>query len=290
MAPTQMKIVYAALAMVLLPGLAVAADLPNPDVDRPIRSGDLPIPEAELPPPSPMVPWREDVQSDWQVSIGAFSFIGPEYEGSNDYDVGGFPIIDIRWRDNVFLNVQDGLGVDLFKNRKFTLSTSIGIAGGRDEDVSDDLNGLGDIDAGAAAIVKGEFRHKGFALSSRYSRQISGEDTGYLVDFGLGYTIKSQSGWILKPGLSASYASGEYMDKFFGINAAQAAASGLDATDVDAGFKSVGTGLSAGYPLDRHWTFLSRASYKRMVGDAADSPVTKDKDQFTFGIGISHKF
>ena len=266
----------AALAVILIPSIAAAADLPAPGSD--------------LPTPRPSTPWQEETPSDWSVTIGAFSYIGPEYEGSNDYDVGGVPIIEVDWKGSVFLSARDGIGVNIWNDRMFTLSTSVGYTFGRDEDVSNDLDGLGDIDGGAVAIVKGQMRLKGFDFTTRYSHQISGENTGYLVDFGLGYSIVSSSGWLIRPGVDASYASKKYTDKFFGVTAAQAANSGLDAFDADAGFKSVGAGVLATYPLDPHWTVISQFKYDRLVGDAADSPVTQDKDQFLVGLGVSHTF
>lgn len=276
MALISRNFVSAAAAAILFPGFALAADLPAPG--------------SNLPAPSPSSPWQEEEPSDWTVTIGAFSFIGPEYEGSNDYDVGGVPIIEIDWKGSVFLSTRDGIGVNVWNDKMFTLSTSIGYVGGRDEDVSNDLDGLGDIDGGAAAIVKGQVRLKGFDLTTRFSHQITEENTGYLVDFGLGYAFAAPSGWLIRPGLNASYASKQYTDKFFGVSAAQAANSGLDAFDADAGFKSVGAGVLAKYPLDSHWTVISQFKYDRLLGDAADSPVTQDKDQFLVGLGVTHTF
>lgn len=232
----------------------------------------------------------QESSSDWKVSLGAFGFVKPEYEGSNDYDVTGFPFLDIRWRNRVFLNTRDGLGVNIWRDRMFTLSTSIGYTFGRNEDASNDLNGLGDIDGGALAIVKGEMRYEGFAFSTRFSHQLTGEDTGYQVDFGLGYSFRSPSGWFLRPGLNASYASGQYMDEFFSVSAGQSVASGLAVKDADAGFKSYGARVLAGYRFNRNWRAISRFSYDRLVGDAADSPITKDRDQFAIGLGLVRRF
>ncbi len=245
---------------------------------------------AEKPAGGPEYGPPERPKSDWSVTLGAFGIVKPEYEGSDDYEVTGFPIFDIKWRDRVFLNGRDGLGVYVWKDRMFSLSTSVGYTFGRDHDKSNDLNGLGDIEGGALAIVKGQVRYKGFSFSTRFSHQFTGDDTGYLVDFGLGYSWRSRSGWFLRPGLSASYASGEYMDEYFGITSGQALSSGLPAFSADAGFKTVGAGLLAGYSFNRNWSTTARFSYDRLVDDAADSPVTRDKDQFAFGLGVSRRF
>lgn len=227
---------------------------------------------------------------EWSVRLGAFGMLKPEYDGSDEYEVTGFPDIDIRWRDFVFLNGRDGFGVRLWDDGMLSLATSVGYVFGRDHDKSDDLNGLGDIEGGAAAIVRGGLKYRGFSFTTRLSHQFTGDDTGVLADFGLGYSWRSRHGWFVRPGLKASYASGEYMDRYFSITTGQSGSSGLPAYDADAGFKSVGLGLMGGYAFDRNWSITTRASWDRLIGDAADSPVVKDKDQFSLGAGISYRF
>ena len=216
--------------------------------------------------------------------------MSPEYEGSDDYDISGFPIVDITWRDRVFLNGRDGLGVKVIDSLMFDLSTSVGYTFGRDEDDSDDLRGLGDVDGGAVVIVKGAFKFKSFSFDTKVTHQVTGEDTGTQVEFGPGYTWRSKDGWFLRPGLSATYASGAYMDQFFGVSAAQSGRSGLAPFDADAGIKSFGPRLVAGYKISEQWGLTGLLSYDRLLDDAADSPITRDKDQFMAGLGLSWRY
>jgi outer membrane scaffolding protein for murein synthesis (MipA/OmpV family) len=74
----------------------------------------------------------------------------PEYEGSDDYGFKGFPLIDISWRDTIFLNARKGLGAYLWNRNDVKFGGSIGYNFGRDEDDSNDLDGLGDIDGGGS--------------------------------------------------------------------------------------------------------------------------------------------
>ncbi len=229
-------------------------------------------------------------KSDWSFTLGAFGIIKPEYEGSEDYEVTGFPIIYIKWRDSIFLDTLDGLGVYVWDDRTLSLSASVGYMFGRDHDKSNDLKGLGDIDGGAVGIVKADIRHRGFSFSTRFSHQFTGDDTGYFFDFGFEVFRHLRNGWFLIPGLSASYASGEYMDAYFGVTPGQARSSGLPAFSADAGFKTVGAGLLTAYSFNRNWSTTALFSYDRLIDDAANSPVTHDKDQFTFGLGLSRRF
>ena len=235
-------------------------------------------------------PAAAEQPSDWSVTLGALGVVGPEYEGSDEVEISGLPIVDISWRDRIFLNGRDGLGVKILNGPMLSLATSVGYTFGRDEDDSDDLRGLGDIDGGAVAIVQGAVGYAGFSFSTRASYQLTGEDTGFLVDFGPAYTFRSDDGWFLRPGLSASFASGDYMEEFFGVSAGQSARSGLAFFDADAGIKSVGAAVAGGYKITERWSLTGRLAYDRLIGDAADSPITRDEDQVSVGAGLSYSF
>ena len=80
------------------------------------------------------------------------------------------------------------------------------------------------------------------------------------------------------------------MESFFGVSSKQSANSGLKRYDADAGIKDIKLGLSTGYKITNRWRVGGMVEYKRMVGDAADSPIVEDKNQFVAGIGISYHF
>ena len=233
---------------------------------------------------------RQGPIADLTLSLGAAGLVAPAYEGSDETDFGVLPIIELEWKDRVFLNGRDGLGVKLLNGRHYTLSTSLGYSFGRDEDDSDDLEGLGDIDGGAVFKVAGELRYAGFSLAADFSHQVTGDDTGYLVNSSLGYGWRPAEGVMVRPAITTSYASGDYMEPFFGISPSQSARSGLPVFDADAGFKSVGAGLFLGYQIDPHWSVLGRLGYDRLIGDAADSPITQTEDQVSALFGVSYAF
>ena len=57
------------------------------------------------------------------------------------------PLIDIRWKDRVFLNPRDGLGLRVYDEGGLTVSAGVGYVFARDESDGDALRGMGDIDA-----------------------------------------------------------------------------------------------------------------------------------------------
>ncbi|MFN4764714.1 MipA/OmpV family protein, partial [Gillisia sp. Q332] len=56
------------------------------------------------------------------------------------------------------------------------------------------------------------------------------------------------------------------------------------------GFKAVGAELGFVYPVFESWEVRTMIEYTRLVGDAADSPISKDNNVLFGGLAVSYKF
>ena len=75
--------------------------------------------------------------------------------------------------------------------------------------------------------------------------------------------------------MSGTWATGPYMRSLFGVTPVQAAASGYPAFTPGSGFKDVTCGLNGHYRIAARWSVVANVSYKRLIGDAADSPIVR---------------
>ena len=82
------------------------------------------------------------------------------------------------------------------------------------------------------------------------------------------------------------------MSDYFGVSTVQAgsSAAGLGAFDADAGFKDIHVQLSADYDINNRWSIMGGVGYKRLIGDAADSPIVETEDQFSATLGLTYRF
>jgi MipA family protein len=162
---------------------------------------------------------------------------------------------------------------------------------GRDQSDGRLLRGLGDVDGG---IVAGAFvgYHLGPVLLDVSFRNTFGDDGGYLIGLGAEVERPLRDHVTLTARVGATYADEDYMRNYFGISAAQSATSlaGLPAFDADAGFKDVHVELGLKADIDAHWSARTTLRYARLIGDAADSPVVENENQFTGLIGLTYKF
>src|SRR3546814_6165484 len=67
------------------------------------------------------------------------------------------------------------------------------------------------------------------------------------------------------------------MNRYFGIDAGEAMASGLPFYRAGSGFKDVSGVLTASYRLDAHWSLGATGGVTRLLGDAADSPLRSEE-------------
>ena len=238
--------------------------------------------------------------SSWNIRLGGSVFAKPKYEGSNTYEVGGFPIVVPEFNASAsggFGNRVKFRGLDDIRFRAlsaggFEIGPVAGYRSGRDQDDGRLLGGLGDIDGGLVLGGYVGYRLGYVLLDAAASTAVTGDNSGFQFRFGAESTYHIYDRIEFTGRVGATYASDDYMDTYFGVTAPQAKASmaGLSAFDASSGFKDIHVELGTKIELTTSLNLLLGARYARLIGDAADSPVIETADQFSGSIGLSYKF
>jgi outer membrane scaffolding protein for murein synthesis (MipA/OmpV family) len=235
---------------------------------------------------------------DWKVSVGLGTGFKPDYQGSDDYDLGVLPDLSVSYRDLVYFRGVE-LGVNALtvkgprEGDKLQLGPLVRFGPGRDQDDNEALRGLGDVDY---SIEAGAFLRYGigpWSAGLTVVQDLADGHDGALAEASVGYGVPIADG--LKASLRASttWASDDYMQSFFGISAAQAASSGRAAYEAGAGIKDVGLTFGLDYEVMKDVGLGARIGYTRLLGDAADSPLVEadgSADQFSAGVSLSYRF
>ena len=122
---------------------------------------------------------------------------------------------------------------------------------------------------------------------------ISAQAVEWTVGLRSHYTAPFAGSWRFHGGVASTYATEDYMDEYFSINAADSARSGLSTFNADEGFKDVVLDASLTYQFAGNWSATGSLKYTRLLGDAADSPVTDDvgdENQLFSGLVINYSF
>lgn len=254
------------------------------------RSLVLPVLSAALLSASAGSAWsQERASGDWQVILGGGAWVAPEYDGSDEFTVYPIPYFSITWKDRVFLNLERGLGVYAYRDDRFRLGVSVAYAEGRDEDDSDRLSGLGDIDAAARGHLFARYSFRSLSLGLDLAQDFGGTD-GFQVrpNIGLNYPLSEKIR--LSPEISVTWANDDYMESYYGISLVQAGRSGLQGFDAEAGFRRADFKIGATWDITANWFTKANVGLGYMMGDAADSPITDSRFQPSVGLLVGYKF
>lgn len=234
---------------------------------------------------------KEDAKGrKWSVVVGGGGY-APDYEGSDDYEIQPFPFVSIVYDDVIFIN-GTSLGVNLLSFDGLKAGPITRYSFGRNEDDNHALDGLGNVED---SIEVGGFANYGIGIWSAeltVVQDVGGGHEGLLAEATTGVSVPLTE--TLKSSLeaSANWASSDYMDTYFGISPKQSAKSGLSQFDAMRASR-MSPPRSASTTCHREHRALERAQYKRLLNDAADSPIVYDRgsaDQFFGGLFLTYTF
>ena len=231
---------------------------------------------------------------DWKTKLGMGAALRPDFPGAANHVITPVPFIDLTYKKRFFLNSGRGLGLFLYGNKngrlKYMLGASVGPS--LDNRSANDIEGLPKVGLTAEGRVFGEVFFDHWSVELTIAKDLLGEGhEGLKGDLGLNYTQRLQDKkGLFRIGPQIRFGSGDYMDNFFSVTAAQSIASGLRPFDADAGLQSIGGRAFLSYPLFGNWNAVGAISYFRLLSDSADSPVSLDNDQIGLFAAIAYRF
>lgn len=249
---------------------------------------------------------------NWTLGIGFAPVFAPAWQGSREQALSIFPDLRINYKDSVFFSIPDGLGWNLvnqdgwkigplFKFR-FRRNESNGgspflISGG-----STALQGMGDV---GFAGEPGAFAQYSFAAGKMRARaelrQGFGGHDGLVADTLIAWSDRiGQPGtnnlWLYGIGARATFASASYTNAYFGVDAAQAKATGLPVSPTGSGVVSTGINASLTKPLGKlgqNGAITMFTGYDRLGNSVADGALIDQRgkrDQFSVGLSYGYRF
>ena len=235
------------------------------------------------------------------VTIGLGAALAPDYEGSEDYEAVPTWLLAVNNLYHPATNVTLR-GPQLRSNFVAHPQLRAGVSGlwvPERDDVDDArVDRLRSTDTALmlGGIVGWDFfpqRELSLTAAVDLTYDVA-NNNGYMITPHVAYA-NALPGSPLSVGaeLFATWASEDYMDEQFGIDARNAARSGLDQYSADDSFKDVGLRGNVTYAFTDSWSTTFAAQYKLLVEDAADSPIVDDRGsehQFVAGVTVNFKF
>lgn len=121
-------------------------------------------------------------------------------------------------------------------------------------------------------------------------RQRNGSQRGALADVRIEVGVYGNKYVGVQTYVQSTWANREAMDSDFGVKADNAAFIGIPAYQADAGLRNYLVGVAGKLDLDTEWMAIGSVEYNTLIGDAADSPVTEQKNSQAITLGVMYKF
>jgi len=153
------------------------------------------------------------------------------------------------------------------------------------------LRGMGSIGGAAAYGGFVSATIEGLELSAYALKTPSGRGSGGAQGtLSLTVPIMARHGVEMSLEASLNAADRRYMQAYFGVDALQSERSGLRRHAAAGGLKSAGATLEVSYALSKAWTLHGELGAERLMGSAANSPVTERRVQPHESLGLSYRF
>jgi outer membrane protein len=238
----------------------------------------------------------------WEGAIGLVVHHGAAYLGSARRDTGAHPGGFLRWgrytitgaggfttRRNV--DIERGFGAELLRTDGLRVRLHLRHDGGRSQEQSPELAGMGDIRPTVRARLSLRWEPMpGWVLSGAGTADLLGRVGGYGLDAGVSRQWEFGHGRRLAVSAGLGGAGGGYMQAWHGVTPQQSARSGYPVYRAEDGLRSVHASASYRHEFGREWSSFIETSASRVVGPAARSPLTRRAGSQGLAAGLAWRF
>jgi outer membrane protein len=220
------------------------------------------------------------------VVLGVGAAVTPVFQGADDYRTLPLPVIDIKngW---LFANLRNGVGLVPINKDNVTIGMSaVFIQGYRRRDVRP---GLDRLSSGIGARLFANIRLGGLATTVGATKGVSGGTEGTIADLAVSYPLSVSSKFSLTPTVGTTWADAKHNDRYFGVTAAESAATGLLRFATGSGFKDASASLTASYRLTNRITLSATGTFTTLLGSLKHSPQVEERTQPASFFTVSYR-
>ncbi|MBQ1497129.1 MAG: MipA/OmpV family protein [Sphingomonas sp.] len=229
----------------------------------------------------------------YRVSLGPQ--LSPNYPGADKLQLT--PMLDVATARGdapfPFVAADDSFGFALLDKGGFEFGPAANFQGSRRRSEAG-----APIDEVSTTIELGGYAQywlaKPLRLHAELRKGINGHG-GVIGGVGLDYVTRDGDKWLVSIGPRITLSDAKYRRAYFEVTPAVAARTGLPVYRADGGaVHALGVSSTATWQFSRRWGLYGYTRYDRLVGDGADSPLSRgpigSRNQFSGGLGLSFTF
>ncbi len=240
--------------------------------------------------------------TQWEGAIGPQLSLSPEYSGSARRKFSLTPGFYLRYgrfsisnsggfvtrrADDVFR----GLGLDLVRSDRVRINFALRLDNGRRSADSQGLAGIANVRHTIRMRSSATWQlDEGWKVGAGWNTDLLGRGGGNLVDLGLGHDRRLSPRVVWNIGTGVTWADGRYTRSYYGVTPAESIASGYPVYAPGSGLRDVSIGTGFRMEIDPRWMALWGGSVGRLLGPAANSPLTTSTRPWSINGGVAWRF
>lgn len=264
-------------ALALVPALALGSAALSAQAAEPLLS------------PAPVA------SSTWIATVKGNLRVGPTYPGAEDYSFFGFPSVSFRRAGTPqrFSAPDDGFSFSVLEDSALRFGVVGRFQGGRYLSHDWRLYGLEKVKWAVEPGIFVEYWPVEFLRARAEIRRGFNGHEGFVADLGVDF-VHRFGAYTFSVGPRLALGDSEFTETYFGVTPFEAALNGMVTPyKPSGGITSVGVTSGLSYDWSQQWSTTAWVSYKRLVSDAADSPIVKrfgSENQWGVGLTVSYSF
>lgn len=244
-----------------------------------------------------LLPWAAFAELSNEPMLGPGLRSRPAYDGASSQGLELVPVIRYLgqpWFVRSTQGVLEG-GVRFELAPGLNVGAQLAYEPGRQTGESDFLKSrnVSGLDPGASLGLQLEWDHMlgpmPIALLAR-TRQHIDSDRGAQVDFRLSAGVYRSGRLAVGVFTQATWANEKSADSLYGIAPPQSAATGLPAFGAGSGWLFDSVGVLGSIDLSRNWMVVGSMESRRLLGDAARSPLVQSRSNYYLNTGVAYRF
>lgn len=211
----------------------------------------------------------------------------PRYDGSDERRTLAVPALSAQLANGFFAEPVNGIGFNFGTGRTLQWGVRATVETGRSANL---VPGLDRIEARLNPGVFANWRVADRLELRAALRAGMAGNGGLAAHVGGAWDLWRAGPNAVGLNLAVRWSDADYNQAYYGLTPVQAAATGLRVTTPGAGISAVQAGISGRMELAPRWTGFGGLAWQRLAGDAADSPLVRERTSPRLVLGAAYSF
>lgn len=210
----------------------------------------------------------------------------PRYDGADERRTLAVPSLSAQLANGFFAEPVNGVGLNLSTERSLQWGVRATVETGRSADMVPGLERIN------ARLNPGAFANWRMTerLELRAALRTGMAGGGTTAHLGGDWGVWRAGPYALGLNLTLRWSDASYNQAYYGVTAAQSAATGLKVYSPGSGLNAVQLGLSGRMQLNPRSTGFASLGWQRLMDSAAESPLVRERNSPRLVVGAARRF